>query len=74
MKVYIRAESKKSLNERIKAGENVGGVSYNPWGGEYHELKSLPEGTVIAVFNKVVSGTPYAKTWGTWHPSKNIVK
>lgn len=74
MKVYIKAKSKKALNERIANGETIQGVSYNPWGGELHLLSDLPTGTVVAVFEKLVSGTPYAKAWGQWNQEKNLVK
>ena len=74
MKVYIKAKSKKALNERIANGETIKGVSYNPWGGEVHTLRDLPTGTVVAVFEKMLSGAPYAKTWGQWNQEKNLVK
>lgn len=53
MKLYIKAASKKAINERLAAGDQV---------------------TTIAVYDKLVGGTPYAKSWGTWDATLRRVK
>ncbi len=43
-------------------------------GGTYALSGALPDGTVIAVYDKVVGGSPYPKAYGTWSAAKCMVK
>lgn len=75
MKVYIKATSKKALNERIANGETVYGTNFSMFGdgGTYRVDETLPEGTIVAIYDKTVNGSPYAKSYGTWHIAKRVV-
>lgn len=72
MELYVNGKSKKEINERIAAGKAVHGTNFSMFGGggEYNLDANLPEGTVIKVFEKYVSGSPYAKASGQWKKGK----
>ena len=72
MKLYVKAKSKKELNERIAAGKTVYGENHSMFGdGGFYALNAeLAAGTVISIFDKYVSGSPYAKAYGTWNGKK----
>ena len=73
MKIYVQAKSKADINRRLASGETFTGTNYSMFGGggEYELNSDLPDGTVVAVYEKMVNGNPYAKSWGTWNASKN---
>jgi hypothetical protein len=74
MKLYVKAKSKKEINERLSAGDQVLGVNFSIFGdGGTYGLETVADGTVIAVFEKEVSGSPYAKSYGTWNAKKQRV-
>lgn len=64
-KVYVFVNSKAELNRRIKAGERFEALYYGLPHNDVFNLEDLRHGCVVAVFNKYVNGTPYAKAWGT---------
>lgn len=73
MKLYVKAKSKKELNDNLnsleKSGSNnrIYGDHHHISGTDQHALDSnLPVGTVIAVYDRYSGGSPYAKSWGTW--------
>jgi hypothetical protein len=73
MTIYVQAKSKKALNEMLAAGNTVVGVNYSIFGdGGNYILKqgSIPDGTVIKVWEKLVAGSPYPKAYGTWDGNK----
>lgn len=73
MKLYVQAKSKADINRRLKAGETFTGWNYSMFGGggEYELNSELQSGTIIAVYEKTINGSPYAKSWGTWDANKN---
>lgn len=83
MKLYIRAKSKKEINERLAAGDQVIGVNHSAFGGGgTYDLTTAPDGTTIAVWEKTApdffgdgtDGSPVAKSYGTWDAKKLRVK
>jgi len=74
MDIYVKAKSKKAINERLANNEVVYGYNYSIFGGggTYELNDSLPKGTVIKVYDKEVGGTPYAKSYGVWNGKKVI--
>ena len=72
MELYVKATSKKQINERLMAGLKVYGTNFSMFGGggTYELNKELPKGTVIKVYEKTVGGSPYAKAYGTWDGNK----
>ena len=72
MELYVKAQSKKSINERLANGEQIIGTNYSIFGGGgFYELnESLPTKTVIKVYDKTINGTPYAKAYGMWDGKK----
>lgn len=72
MKLYVRAKSKKELNERLAAGKAVFGENYSVFeeGGMHRLDDRLRKGTVIAIYERTVSGSPLAKSYGTWQGDK----
>jgi len=72
--VYVKAESKRALNTRL-LNERVSGTIYTPWDAREVELdEKLPRGTVVKIYTKIISGSPYAKAYGQWDPEKRRVK
>ncbi len=67
MKIYVKATSKKALNERLAQGEKVVGSCYSMFGGGgMYNVCELPNGTVVAIFEKRAPyGQPIAKSYGT---------
>jgi len=76
MKLYVQAKSKADINRRLQAGETFTGINYSMFdGGGVYELNSeLQSGTIVAVYEKTINGSPYAKAWGTWDANKNKLK
>lgn len=63
--VYVKAKSKKAINETIASGQRVYGTIYSMFNGDREvDLATMPDGTVIKIFDKYVSGQPYAKAYG----------
>ena len=67
---YVKAASKKAINEMLANGKVPTAVSFNLGGSEYINLKRVPVGSVIKIYEKSVSGNPYAKSYGTWTGEK----
>jgi len=78
MKVYVQAKSKKQVNELLAAGEQIGSVEYNAFNPNgyqtHHMLDEVPDGTVVAIFEKYVGGQPYTKAYGTLDKNKMRLK
>ena len=72
MQVYVQAKSKKSINERLAAGQQVTAVEHKLGDETCHRLTELPKGTVIKVWEKLAGGSPYAKSYGTWNGKKVV--
>jgi hypothetical protein len=74
MEIYIKAKSKKAINERLANNEVITGYNYSIFGGggTYELNDSLQIGTVIKVYDKEVNGTPYTKAYGMWNGKKVI--
>ena len=77
MKIYVQAKSKKAINDMLSEGKTV--IGFNPSifgdGGNYILANgSIPHGTVIAVYEKIVGGNPYAKAYGTWDDKRQQIK
>jgi hypothetical protein len=72
MKIYVKAKSKKEINERIASGRTVTGENFSIFGdgGAYSLDENLPAGTVIAVYDKMSMGSPVSKSFGTWDGKK----
>lgn len=63
---YVRAKSKKAVNEMLAAGEEVYAIKYEMFNQDSIRLQDLPKGTVLRIFEKYVGDQPYAKAYGTW--------
>lgn len=78
MTVYVRAKSKKALNEALSQNDPVWDVvvaiEYTPWQERHRNLYDLPDGSVIKIYDKFVGGLPYAKAYGTWDAKKKRVR
>jgi hypothetical protein len=79
MKVYVKAPSKKSVNESLADGQSIPATEFNMFNpnGQYitsHTLNDLPTGTAVSIYDKVISGSPYAKAYGIWDAEKNKLK
>lgn len=84
MKLYVKAKSKKEINAKLDAGEDVFGENFSAFGGGgTYQLGAQPieDGTVIAVYDKLATfpgergpGSPVAKAWGTWNAQTGRVQ
>lgn len=73
--VYVKAKSKKAINEALEAGEKVICTHYGFLGGGMDsDIKHLNDGDVIKVYEKEINGSPYAKSYGNWDAKKGRVK
>lgn len=72
MKIYIKAKSKAEINRGLTEGKKYTGLNYSFFGGGgYYDLNAtLPIGTTVAIYEKMSSGNPVAKSWGTWDGTK----
>jgi len=70
--VYIKG-SKKQANEKLAAGQEVSCQSFSMFGDNYSRLSACPDGTVIKFYDKLVGGSPYAKSYGNWRPAKRKI-
>jgi hypothetical protein len=72
MDIYVQSKSKKAINEKLANNEIVSGYHWSILGGgHYFELdEKLPVGTVIKVYEKLINGNPYAKSYGVWDGKK----
>ena len=73
MQVYIKAKSKKEVNEMLTNGLEVTAIEYSLFNTNYYLLTELPTGTVVKIFDRIISGNPYAKSYGTYNKEKNKV-
>lgn len=74
--VYVKAKSKKAINEALERGEKVVGTDWGflSTGMDLDISKGLNDGDVIKVYQKEISGSPYAKAYGNWDAKKGRVK
>jgi hypothetical protein len=73
--LYVRAKSKKAINEKLEAGQAVYAESFSLFGGKSGPLHAVAaDGDVIKIYEKMVSGSPYAKAYGNWNAKKQRVK
>lgn len=70
MQVYVKAESKRELNLRLKEGERVRVTEYDIVGRNSYILQDLPRDTICKIFSKTALGTPIAKAYGKWNGSR----
>lgn len=62
--MYVQARSKKQVNELLAAGEWVQATEYKLGHSSSQALHTVPEGTLVKVYEKMVNGTPVAKAYG----------
>lgn len=75
MQVYVKAVSKRDLNERLANGdETMMATEYGMDGVTYHNIRQLPTGTVIKIYSKRAGTMPIAKAYGTWDATKRRIK
>ena len=73
MQVYVKGASKKALNEKLALNERIGATEYDMFSTNNCILNELPTGTVVKVYDKIVGGNPYAKSYGVWNKEKNKI-
>lgn len=64
MSVYVYAKSKRALNDALKVGASPVARVYVLNDVYFKELRNCRAGTVVKIYEKTVSGTPYAKAYG----------
>lgn len=76
-KIYIEAQSKTDLNERIIANEEIIGTEYNLFNPNGYEtkwsLKELTEDVIVALYNETIENKPCPKIWGMFIVNTNRV-
>ena len=65
MSFYIKAASKKEVNQHLSMGYRYEVLRFTPGDNEVFDFETLPLGTCVKVFSKYVTGSPYAKAYGT---------
>lgn len=65
--VYVQAKSKAEINRELKINPHkYEALQFSIFeGNDVFALESLPDGTVVKIFEKYVQGQPYAKAYGT---------
>ncbi len=71
--IYVKAKSKKELNERLANDEQVMGTIHSMGTQEVKLLSHANDGDVIKIYEKFVGGSPYAKAYGNWNSKKGKV-
>ncbi len=65
MQLYVYAKSKTAVNKKLKAGQKVYGENHSFFDkDEVKDLTLVPNGTVIKIYENIISGSPYAKAYG----------
>ncbi len=74
MKLYVKAKSKKEVNENLAAKKTVYGENFSFFGdgGTYQLNAELAKGTVITIYEKTSGGNPVGKSYGTWNGIKVV--
>lgn len=72
-KLYVKAASKRELNERLKTDQVIG-HEYRIDGVNSYGLDTLKEKTLIVIYQKNVYGNPVGTSYGEFDPAKNAVK
>lgn len=72
-KLYVKAASKRELNERLKTDQVIG-YEYRIDGIDSYGLDCLKEKAVIVLYQKKVGGNPVGISYGEYDPAKNAVK
>ena len=72
-KLYVKAASKKALNEMLKT-DQVLGTEYRIDGVNTYGLDTLKEKVIVALYTKTVGGNPVATSYFEFDPAKNAVK
>jgi len=62
--LYVRAQSKKAINEALARGD-VAGDWHVMGDSGIATIGNMPDGTVIKVYRKMVFGQPYVHAYGT---------
>jgi hypothetical protein len=64
MQVYIQGKSKKAIQNDITSGATVRALEIGMFGSTEFDFKDLPNGTTVKIYEKIVGGNPYAKSYG----------
>jgi hypothetical protein len=76
--VYVKAESKKQLNERLAAGAEIYAIEHRMGAETLYLLQggepALPDRAVIKIYSRTINGAPYAKAYGVWNADRKRVK
>ena len=64
MQVYIQAKSKAEVNRKLKEGTPVIAAEITMFNTQTHYFEDLPQGTTVKIYEKMVGGNPYAKSYG----------
>lgn len=70
---YVKALTKKSINESIAAGDTVLATNYKMGQETTKDIRKLNDGDVIKVYKKELGGSPYAHAYGNWSVKKQKV-
>lgn len=73
MKLYVKAPSKKALNEMLKT-DQVTGTCFAFDRTSTYDLSTLQAPAVIAIYQKAISGNPVATSYGEYDPKTRRVK
>lgn len=71
---YVKAASKKAINETLAAGKQVLATCHSVFNSCTKNITELNNGDVIKIYEKTVGGSPYAKAYGNWDAKKGRVK
>ena len=70
MQVYVQAKSKKAINELLAQGQWIEAKEYIFGITNSMPLHTVPDGTVVKVFETLINGMPYAKAYGQMRKGK----
>lgn len=75
MKIYVKAKSKKEVNEMLVNGEDIIGYNFSMFGdGGHYSISNLNDGDIVAIYQKTINGSPVVKSFGNFVKSKNQLK
>jgi hypothetical protein len=74
MQVYVQGKSKAEINRRLEDGKVLVAVEHKLGNETKWPLNTLPDGTLVKVWEKEVNGSPYAKAYGRWNAKSGRLK
>lgn len=72
--LYVKAKSKREINERIARGIVVTATRYKLGDADRVTLNTYPHRIALKLYHATINGTPIARSYAVWNPLKGRVQ